>query len=76
MSVDKMSMGTKRLWEQNVRSDKMSVGQNVRGDKTSVGQKVRRTKHPWGQNVRGQNVRLGHLYQSLSRQNFALLKIY
>jgi hypothetical protein len=76
MSVDKMSVGTKRPWEQNVRSDKTSVGQNARGDKTSVGQNVRRTKRTWGQNVRGQNVRLGHIYQGLARQNFSLIKIY
>ncbi len=32
------------------------------------------TKRPWGQNVRGQNVRLGHIYQGLARQNFLLIK--
>jgi hypothetical protein len=71
--VDKTSMGTKRPWGQNVRSDKMSVRQNVRGDKRSVGQNVRRTKRPWGQSVRGQNVRLGQIYQGLARQ-FSLIK--
>jgi hypothetical protein len=34
------------------------VGTKRPSDKMSVG-----TKHPWGQNVRGQNIRLGHIYQ-------------
>jgi hypothetical protein len=30
------------------------------------------TKGPWGKNVRGQNIRLGHIYQGLARQYFLL----
>jgi hypothetical protein len=59
MSMDKMSVGTKHPWGQNVRRDKTSVGQNVLGDKMSVGQNDRRTKRPWGQNVRGDKTSVG-----------------
>jgi hypothetical protein len=79
--MDKMSVETKRLWGQNIRSDKTSVRQNVRADKTSFGQNVRRKKHPADKtsvgkkHPWGQNIRQGHLYQGLARQ-FLLIKIY
>jgi hypothetical protein len=56
-----MSIGTKRLAGQNVRTGKTSVGQNVRrtkrpSDKTSVGQNVRRDKTSGDKTSGGQNV--------------------
>jgi hypothetical protein len=48
---DKTSMGTKRPWGQNVRTDKTSVGQNVRTDKT-FGQTKRPTDKTFGQTKR------------------------
>jgi hypothetical protein len=80
-SVDKTSVGTKRPWGQNVRSDKTSVGQNVRGDKRSVGQNNRwtkcpadkmsvRTKRPWTKRPSGSYL------PGLAGQYFLLIKIY